>query len=385
MSLLIIEVFLCITFVILIYQCCLRGARHARQQYEGEGSTSNNNDNDLARGVRERIRSDPFDRARADASANNANDNSESAIEARKVLINKNLFSRQIVRGEESVKELSVLLAISRGGVRGGSSGIDDNDVDEELGVSCNNNAVSSSIIATEVPTQSEDGASPTPPIPDEPEISISAAPQSQPEPSAPPSFEEVAATNNTVVDTVATAISSSQHNIDVEQSTATTTIRASELNSSSQQRRPLDPIGNLWSNLTSNSNLNSERETTISTETTLPKSSTNFQKGCTVTTSSSRNTHHTKNGIVQHKLECSICLEHFASGDIIAWAKDGGDPPPSTLNTAPVATNNDAGCDHVFHKDCLQAWLLDHSECPLCRRLVVHTDADTRFYGWEM
>ena len=259
--------------------------------------------------------------------------------------------------------------------------------MDEELGICCNNNAVSTSIIATELPTQSEDGASST--LSDEPqEISISvmtpaAAPQSQPEPSAPPSFEEVASTNNNVVDTVATAISSSQHNIEVEQST-TTTIRASELINSSQQRRPsitLDPIRNLWSNFTSNNNLNSERETTETTVTSLPKSSTNFQKGCTVTTSSSRNTHHTQNGIVQHKLECSICLEHFASGDTIAWAKDGGDPP-ATLN---ITVNNDAGCDHVFHKDCLQAWLLDHSECPLCRRLVVHADADTRFLGWEM
>ena len=383
MSLLIIEVFLCITFVILIYQCCIRGARHARQQYVGEESNNNNNDNDLAR-VRERIRSDPFARAN-NASANNANDNSsESAIEARKVLINKNLFSKKIIRGEESVKELSVLLAISRGGVGGSSSsGIDDNDVDEELGGCCNDDAFSSSIANAEVPTQTEDGASPPTPISNEP----AAAPQSQPEPSAPPSFEEEVAATNNVVDTVATAISSSQHDIDVEQST-TTTIRASELNNSSQQRRPsitLDPIRNLWSNLTSNNNLNrSERETITSAVTSLPKSSTNFQKD---TTSCSRNTYHTHNGIVQHKLECSICLEQFTSGDTIAWAKDGGDPPPSALNTAApvVATNNDAGCDHIFHSECLNAWLLDHSECPLCRRIVVHADAETRFLGWEM
>jgi hypothetical protein len=87
--------------------------------------------------------------------------------------------------------------------------------------------------------------------------------------------------------------------------------------------------------------------------------------------------------------MECSICLDRFSPGDEIAWAKDGGDPPPSATLASAVCTannnDNNTGCDHIFHRGCLVSWLGDHDECPLCRRRLVHADADVRFAGWEI
>ncbi|KAL3807628.1 hypothetical protein ACHAXA_005258 [Cyclostephanos tholiformis] len=89
------------------------------------------------------------------------------------------------------------------------------------------------------------------------------------------------------------------------------------------------------------------------------------------------------------HNMECSICLDQFSPGDEIAWAKDGGDLPTSN-NYHSAAVNDGAGemmmgCDHIFHGRCLVAWLQHHDECPLCRRTLVHADADVRFAGWDM
>ncbi|KAL3764048.1 hypothetical protein ACHAW5_003997 [Stephanodiscus triporus] len=95
---------------------------------------------------------------------------------------------------------------------------------------------------------------------------------------------------------------------------------------------------------------------------------------------------------MIRHKMECSICLDQFSPGDEIAWAKDGDPPPPSSSSSssssssAPAAfADNNVGCDHIFHRGCLVAWLMNHDECPLCRRRLVHADADVRFAGWEM
>jgi hypothetical protein len=73
-----------------------------------------------------------------------------------------------------------------------------------------------------------------------------------------------------------------------------------------------------------------------------------------------------------QCKIECSICLDTFISGEEIAWAKDSGS-----------TSIEEVGCDHIFHKECLVSWLLHRDECPLCRRLLVHADAGVRFAGW--
>lgn len=86
--------------------------------------------------------------------------------------------------------------------------------------------------------------------------------------------------------------------------------------------------------------------------------------------------------GKAQRRLECSICLEHFEPEDEVAWAKDGGDPgEPGSTSVSSI----EAGCDHIYHRECLVSWLVaGHDDCPLCRRKIVHDDADIRFAGWE-
>lgn len=55
----------------------------------------------------------------------------------------------------------------------------------------------------------------------------------------------------------------------------------------------------------------------------------------------------------------CPICLEEFAVGDVVAWSR------------------NNTACSHVFHKDCIQLWLVDptHESCPSCRSMLLQPD----------
>ncbi|KAL1549630.1 RING-type E3 ubiquitin transferase [Salvia divinorum] len=55
--------------------------------------------------------------------------------------------------------------------------------------------------------------------------------------------------------------------------------------------------------------------------------------------------------------LECAVCLNEFEDDE--------------TLRLLPK-------CDHVFHPDCIDAWLASHTTCPVCRAdLVPQTAAD--------
>ncbi|PON46866.1 Zinc finger transcription factor [Parasponia andersonii] len=49
--------------------------------------------------------------------------------------------------------------------------------------------------------------------------------------------------------------------------------------------------------------------------------------------------------------LECAVCLNEFQDNE--------------TLRLIPK-------CDHVFHPDCIDAWLVSHSTCPVCRANLV-------------
>lgn len=46
----------------------------------------------------------------------------------------------------------------------------------------------------------------------------------------------------------------------------------------------------------------------------------------------------------------CPICLGAYEVGDEIAWSKN-------------------EQCYHVYHLDCILGWLMERSECPMCRR----------------
>ena len=52
----------------------------------------------------------------------------------------------------------------------------------------------------------------------------------------------------------------------------------------------------------------------------------------------------------------CSICFLRY---------------DPHTL----VCQSNDPNCPHVFHKECMESWLLKHDLCPICRRPYLSVD----------
>lgn len=66
-----------------------------------------------------------------------------------------------------------------------------------------------------------------------------------------------------------------------------------------------------------------------------------------------------TKNySISEHETDenivCSVCLNSFHVGERVSWAR---------YNTE---------CQHVYHPECIIPWLLEHSNCPCCRRYLI-------------
>jgi hypothetical protein len=56
----------------------------------------------------------------------------------------------------------------------------------------------------------------------------------------------------------------------------------------------------------------------------------------------------------VEKKAECSVCLEDFSLGNEVTVLP----------------------CRHCFHGDCVEAWLITHDACPLCRESIMPKDA---------
>lgn len=54
----------------------------------------------------------------------------------------------------------------------------------------------------------------------------------------------------------------------------------------------------------------------------------------------------------------CSICLNEYTEGDILCWSQN-------------------SKCQHAFHKDCAMEWLMQSTECPLCRNNYLSLDGD--------
>jgi hypothetical protein len=50
---------------------------------------------------------------------------------------------------------------------------------------------------------------------------------------------------------------------------------------------------------------------------------------------------------------ECAICLSPFVNGEV-------------------VCESNNPLCPHVYHRDCLEPWLLRHEHCPVCREVYL-------------
>lgn len=303
MSLLIIELVLCVVFALLLYQCCAKRA------------TAGDDDADDLESFRQRMGSTRESQAE--------DNNSPEAVAARKELIDKNLFSRKIQR-EESVKELAQLLAISRG--RGVT------ETDEEMG-GC-------------APSSNETSKNSSAPIKGEDNFSLEEVPLGGddvvPTPSAPPLV--------TQTDNIASAIyTPANRNSSIEQRPQTGATAISETTATTVPEGGF--IRNLWKGLTH-----------------IDQPPHQSQESATTPQCQ----------LHQHKLECSICLDEYKPNDTISWAKDGGDAP-SAYSGATAS-----GCDHIFHHGCLESWLEHHDDCPLCRRKLVHEDADVRFSDWD-
>ena len=54
--------------------------------------------------------------------------------------------------------------------------------------------------------------------------------------------------------------------------------------------------------------------------------------------------------------LACPICFEEFQLGDVVS-----------------LSPNRE--CLHVFHHECIKEWLLRNINCPICRKVCIHTD----------
>ena len=76
------------------------------------------------------------------------------------------------------------------------------------------------------------------------------------------------------------------------------------------------------------------------------------------IPSSHSNDDDHDENGVM-----CSICLEPFESGEEIAWSKH-------------------MKCQHIFHSDCLEQWLMKHDDCPICRKAFIE---DTDLFKKEL
>lgn len=51
--------------------------------------------------------------------------------------------------------------------------------------------------------------------------------------------------------------------------------------------------------------------------------------------------------------LTCSICLDSFELGHAVSWSRK-------------------LKCKHFFHSDCLVTWLMNHDDCPICRKVLI-------------
>uniref|UniRef100_A0A7S4ACH3 RING-type domain-containing protein n=1 Tax=Pseudo-nitzschia australis TaxID=44445 RepID=A0A7S4ACH3_9STRA len=93
---------------------------------------------------------------------------------------------------------------------------------------------------------------------------------------------------------------------------------------------------------------------------------------------------------ILKNQECCSICLEEFVVGDVVAhrWRRktkkkkkkkkkqpklcSSNDLSGVVDNCAAEGDNGDdddvATCNHCFHESCILQWLQNHDECPLCR-----------------
>lgn len=323
-----LELFLLITIVYVLYKCCLsgyrgmsaiaqrhqheqqqRGRRRRRQRLRSRNGLPVSEEelqqthNDIEEVVRTR---NSYSEQTADGDSSSSNNRQASTTTAasiplttaqRKELVEKNLYYKRIARGEESVRELAMLLAASR--VAKTATPLLPVD---EINNNDNRNNIETNVSNT---MKNEDDAN---------------------------------------------------HQLDEEQQQGKTVGPSNSATAAAAATSGGGGIANnIWNNI-----LKADQIVDNAIDTIWDNA------GIATTT-------HQQQQQQQCKIECSICLDTFTEGDEIAWAKDGSRTPSMAVEE----------CDHIFHRECLVSWLQHHDECPLCRRLLVHADADVRFAGW--
>ena len=382
----VIEFFLLILIIYILYQCCLcvyRGissmARQQQRRRRRNRLRRNDNhrvpvsdDNDLQQIIRDedterrRIRNDNNSQQTAGVRSSSNNNCQATTISnvttaQRKELIEKNLYYKRITR-EESVRELAMLLAASRVGTAATATPLPIGGIHNNDNVNNVSNAINNENETNELDEEQQqekmvernmksnfnfDSNNDAPLVQHgQEEIMTLPLPLSQSTTSTltlnqvlTPSFDYDFSMLEAQEQQHDASLSSSQPSRQVDAGT--------ELSSSSITITP-GTTNNKWNVIIKNVRTGDATSTTTSTAT------------------------HPQQQQQQCKIECSICLDTFISGEEIAWAKDSGS-----------TSIEEVGCDHIFHKECLISWLLHRDECPLCRRLLVHADADVRFANW--
>lgn len=51
---------------------------------------------------------------------------------------------------------------------------------------------------------------------------------------------------------------------------------------------------------------------------------------------------------------KCSICFDEYKDGNEVIWSAN-------------------EKCNHVYHRNCILSWLMNHNTCPECREAFVN------------
>lgn len=58
-------------------------------------------------------------------------------------------------------------------------------------------------------------------------------------------------------------------------------------------------------------------------------------------------------------EFKCPVCWEEYVENDKICWSQN-------------------PQCNHTFHIECIQPWLMQHDQCPLCRNNYLASPSET-------
>ena len=74
-------------------------------------------------------------------------------------------------------------------------------------------------------------------------------------------------------------------------------------------------------------------------------------QRNAVATQTNEKSPSQESNAMRDHQLEdcCVICLNPYEKGEEVSWSMNNR-------------------CNHLFHRECIVEWLVEHDDCPICR-----------------